>query len=275
MSNAAADGVKIARERGLVGSLAFQLQMHAEELISQSKFDLAYSSALEGLRLALDIDQPWAANWSLAELVTIDGLRGAEESAFQHAAELRALVAKSGATLVTGPDIGGRCGARCHALVSDAGADEHFSRALDLADALSPFDRARSHLLYGEWLRRHRRRVDARPQLRTALEAFQELGLSRWEERARSELRASGERARARAPSTRGDEHDRRQAPRIDQRAHRSLLRRPRTPHAPADRDRGVTRGARHAVHHRFETPSDPQSEANRETLRASGELAG
>ena len=53
-------------------------------------------------------------------------------------------------------------------------------------------------LAFGEHLRRSRRRVDARPHLRRALELFDELGATRWSERARSELRASGESARRR-----------------------------------------------------------------------------
>ena len=69
--------------------------------------------------------------------------------------------------------------ARCRALVDDGDAERHFLQAVELADALSPFDRARSELLYGEWLRRHRRRVDARRHLRTAMEVFQQLGVCR------------------------------------------------------------------------------------------------
>ena len=93
--------------------------------------------------------------------------------------------------------------ARCLALVDDADAERHFSRAIELAAALSPFDRARNELLYGEWLRRHRRRVDARSHLRVAVEVFERLGTSPWEERARAELRASGETARRRDPCLR------------------------------------------------------------------------
>ena len=91
--------------------------------------------------------------------------------------------------------------ARCLALISDS--EHEYRRAIELGDELSPFDRARTALLYGEWLRRHRRRVDARPHLREALEVFGQLGLSPWEERARSELRASGETARRRDVSSR------------------------------------------------------------------------
>jgi DNA-binding CsgD family transcriptional regulator len=93
--------------------------------------------------------------------------------------------------------------ARCQGLVSESAAEPHFVRSIELAETLSPSERARNELLYGEWLRRERRRVDARPHLRAALELFQQLALAPWEERARSELRASGETARRRDPSTR------------------------------------------------------------------------
>ena len=93
--------------------------------------------------------------------------------------------------------------ARCRALVDEADAEHQFAEAIGLVDALAPFDRARTQLLYGEWLRRERRRTDARPHLRAALETFEQLRVSPWAERARSELRASGETARRRDASTR------------------------------------------------------------------------
>ena len=93
--------------------------------------------------------------------------------------------------------------ARCRALMDESRAERHFDDSLRLADALSPFDRARTDLLYGEWLRRNRRRIDARVHLRSALDAFEQLGVAPWADRARAELRASGETARRRDPSTR------------------------------------------------------------------------
>ena len=79
-------------------------------------------------------------------------------------------------------------------LAGDAELDHHFGEALRPrdADSASPFERARTRLLYGERLRRARRRIDAREQLRAAVEAFDELGAKPWAERARRELGASG-----------------------------------------------------------------------------------
>jgi DNA-binding CsgD family transcriptional regulator len=65
-----------------------------------------------------------------------------------------------------------------------------------------PYDRARTHLAYGELLRRTQRRSDARPHLRSALAIFEELGAGPLISRAEQELRASGETARKRDPST-------------------------------------------------------------------------
>jgi DNA-binding NarL/FixJ family response regulator len=95
--------------------------------------------------------------------------------------------------------------ARCRALLAPdvATADREFAEALRLqAESRRPFDRARTELLFGEHLRRQRRRVEARAQLRAALDTFEGLGAEPWAERARSELRASGETARKRDPST-------------------------------------------------------------------------
>ena len=66
-------------------------------------------------------------------------------------------------------------------------------------------DLARAHLLYGEWLRRERRRSEARSQLRTALDLLEAMGMEGFAERARRELRATGETARQRTVATRDD----------------------------------------------------------------------
>jgi DNA-binding CsgD family transcriptional regulator len=64
---------------------------------------------------------------------------------------------------------------------------------------------ARAHLLYGEWLRRERRRGDARAQLRTAYELLEAMGMEAFAERARRELRATGETIRKRKVEARGE----------------------------------------------------------------------
>ncbi|GAA5132243.1 ATP-binding protein [Pseudonocardia adelaidensis] len=93
--------------------------------------------------------------------------------------------------------------ARCEALTApDADADRHFERALALhATASRPFEHARTALLYGEWLRRARRKSDARVQLSAALATFEEIGSTPWAARARAELGASGARTPQPAPS--------------------------------------------------------------------------
>jgi DNA-binding CsgD family transcriptional regulator len=84
---------------------------------------------------------------------------------------------------------------RCAALLApDDAADAAFAQAVELhRKGGAPFERARTELLYGEWLRRSRRRNDARVQFHSALEAFERLGAAPWAERVRSELRAAGE----------------------------------------------------------------------------------
>src|SRR5947209_1010819 len=67
------------------------------------------------------------------------------------------------------------------------------------------FNRVPGHLLYGEWLRRERRRLEAREQLRTAHELFTGFGMEAFAERARGELEATGEHARKRTVETRDD----------------------------------------------------------------------
>jgi DNA-binding CsgD family transcriptional regulator len=94
--------------------------------------------------------------------------------------------------------------ARCRALLawSDDSADPepHFAAAVRLhRHGSRPFELARTELAYGEWLRRvRRRRSQARVHLRAALDVFDRLGATPWSDRARLELRASGETARPR-----------------------------------------------------------------------------
>lgn len=82
---------------------------------------------------------------------------------------------------------------RCQALLADD-ADALYAEALRLHEQHGgPYERARTQLVYGEWLRRRRRRAEARGHLAAAVSAFEHLGAQLWAERARGELAAFGE----------------------------------------------------------------------------------
>jgi DNA-binding CsgD family transcriptional regulator len=93
--------------------------------------------------------------------------------------------------------------ARVRALLSDGeAADRWYRESLErLGRTPVRAELARSHLLYGEWLRRQRRRAESRDQLRTAHRMLKEMGMQAFADRARRELRAAGEAARPRTAS--------------------------------------------------------------------------
>src|SRR6478752_5673843 len=95
--------------------------------------------------------------------------------------------------------------ARVRALLSeDETAESWYSESIThLARTRVRFELARTHLLFGEWLRRERRRLDAREHLRTALEMFRGMEMEGFAGRAERELSATGERARKRTVETR------------------------------------------------------------------------
>jgi DNA-binding CsgD family transcriptional regulator len=89
-------------------------------------------------------------------------------------------------------------------LLADEGdVDDLYREAIErLSRTLFRIQAGRSHLLYGEWLRRRRRRVEARQHLRTALEMFTAIGAEAFVDRTERELLATGERARKRTLAT-------------------------------------------------------------------------
>jgi DNA-binding NarL/FixJ family response regulator len=97
--------------------------------------------------------------------------------------------------------------ARARAVVSEDGGAEPFYRAAvdHLGRTRVRAELARAHLLYGEWLRRQGRRVDAREQLRSAHQMFNDMGMEAFADRTRRELIATGETVRKRQAETRDE----------------------------------------------------------------------
>jgi DNA-binding CsgD family transcriptional regulator len=86
-------------------------------------------------------------------------------------------------------------------LAPDDAAEEHYRRAIEhLAQATGPSELGRAHLVYGEWLRRTKRRRQAREQLRRALDIFERVGAPAFADRARRELEATGEHVTRHVP---------------------------------------------------------------------------
>src|SRR4051794_16425112 len=162
-----------------------------------------YEDALAAARRAADRaaehpDDLGFSTWVLPELVEAAARSGRPEPA---AAALRRLtaIACAGAT-----DWALGLEARARALLRDGETAERLYREATerLARTTARAALARAHLLYGEWLRRERRRTDAREQLRAAQRMFAELDMAEFAERARRELVATGQTARRRAADT-------------------------------------------------------------------------
>jgi DNA-binding CsgD family transcriptional regulator len=161
-----------------------------------------YDDALAAAELASqDSNASWFYSWGLVELIEA----GARSGNTKRAAD--ALARLSEITLPSDTDWALGIQARSRALLSDAEeADALFREALErLGRTRVRADLARAYLLYGEWLRRERRRLDAREHLRRAHAMFTEFGMEAFAERARVELEATGEHARERTVATRDD----------------------------------------------------------------------
>ena len=131
----------------------------------------------------------------VAEAASRTGDRALLESASEWLAERTAVITSEWAAGIE---------ARVRALLSEGEtADGLYRESIThLARTRVRLELARTHLLYGEWLRRERRRLDARGQLRTAHDMFRSMGTEAFAERTRVELQATGERARKRTVET-------------------------------------------------------------------------
>jgi DNA-binding CsgD family transcriptional regulator len=250
------------RRQGMVGWLAGALQGVVAAQVVLGEWAAARTSALEGLKLAHDLDQLPRAAFLSAMLAQVAAFTGDEDgcrawmtehkrlggcalsyrnrrsqylaiadlgqSRFAKARDRLAGIAdiwEPGVEYLYHPNVveaGARTGHldqanraladfevwvnlagrpwaravahRCRALVSDdAHAESHYRAAVaGHQEDGRPFEQARTHLVYGEWLRRQRRRGEARLHLTTAYQIFAELGAPTWAQRSASELAAAG-----------------------------------------------------------------------------------
>src|SRR4051812_1867314 len=162
------------------------------------RYDRALASAQ---RAAEETPQLQVAPWASTELIEA-AVRTARPDLAADALEL-----VMAATAPSSTDWGRGMQARCRALLSEGESAERLHReAIErLGRTRRRPELARAHLLYGEWLRRENRRVDARVQLRAAHDQFASIGMEGFADRARAELQVTGEKVRRRAVETRDD----------------------------------------------------------------------
>ena len=183
------------RRRGEGGGLSFVDWADAVLCNSLGRYEQALAAAQ---RASEDSPAMHFTSWALVELVEAAVRSAVPERAAGAVQRLSGMARACGTDWVLGAE------ARSRALVSEGAAAESLYR-----EAIGCFGRtrlrvdlARARLLYGEWLRRQRRRRDARDQLGRAYQIFDSIGAAAFAERARIELRATGGYARQRAAET-------------------------------------------------------------------------
>jgi DNA-binding CsgD family transcriptional regulator len=233
-----AEAIRLARETGQTADLAAALAGLAWLEARQGRAAECEEHAREAIVISEERDLHTMRAWSLFARGELALGRGDPSAALEHLQLLDALLEKIGfldPDLSPAPEltdalvrvgrgaearqVAARFGrraevkgqpwalaraARALALVApDSDLDRYFDTAFDHhSRALDPFEHARSQLVYGSRLRRARRRSEARPVLRACVATFDHLGARPWAESAAAELKATGETARRRDPST-------------------------------------------------------------------------
>ena len=189
------DTIRDASAGGQGTAVQYARWAHAMLLNGVGRYDEALKPARDASE---DTPELFVADWALSEVVE-SATRAGEAGAAQAALELLVEHARASST-----DWGLGVAARARALLSEGDTAERFYR-----EAIERLGRtrlrpelARAHLLYGEWLRREHRRVDAREQLRVAHTMLSDMGMEAFAERARRELQATGETVRKRTVET-------------------------------------------------------------------------
>jgi DNA-binding CsgD family transcriptional regulator len=179
-----------ARDAGHALGLRTALWARACLLNAMGQYEQALAAGLDAAQQHWD----WGAQSCYPELIEAAVRCGEEAVAGRQLDRLAETVAPSGSAWANGVY------ARSHALLcTGSAAEDLYNEAIDqLAGTSIRPELARAHLLYGEWLRRENRRVDARTQLRTAHEMLTGMGIHQFADRARQELLATGETVRKR-----------------------------------------------------------------------------
>ena len=160
-----------------------------------------YALAAEAADSASAVDEIVISPWALYELVEAAVRSDQRERAAVAADRLSEMATASASDWARG------AATRSRALLAQGGAaDDLYCEAIELLSRTRMATHlARARLVYGEWLRRENRRVDARTQLRAAYEAFGAMGVQAFCERARRELQATGEKVRQRNDNAHAD----------------------------------------------------------------------
>jgi DNA-binding CsgD family transcriptional regulator len=188
-------GARDAQRRGEGEALTFFQWATAVLCNSLGRYEEALAAAQRGSAGSV---AHFYTCWSLAELVESAARAGRPECAAGAVSRLAEHASACGTDWARGVE------ARSRALVSRGDTAERLYREAigHLSRTPLKVELARAQLVYGEWLRRQRRRSNARDELRAACQAFDTIGAAAFAERARGELKATGEHARARTPGT-------------------------------------------------------------------------
>ena len=188
-------GTKDVQRRGSGQGLSFIQWATAVLCNGLGRYEQALAAAQQASE---DTWAQFVSNWAIAELIeaaTRAGMPGRAVGALDRLSEM---------TRASGTDWALGIEARSRALITEGeNAEVFYLEAIDrLGRAGLRVELARAQLLYGEWLRRRRRRHDARERLRSAYETFDSIGAEAFAARARTELHATGGRARERTVAT-------------------------------------------------------------------------
>jgi DNA-binding CsgD family transcriptional regulator len=183
-------GLQSATDRGEGGAFKW-IQLEKAILCNASgRYDDAWTAAESAYE-----DPLLYSTWIASELIESAARSGRPERAARAVEDLREMASAVGTHWVLGVET------RCRALLADGeiGEDLYRRSIAHLEHTRRPVELARSHLVYGEWLRRQSRRIDARRELRSAREMFDALGAVAFTDRAARELAATGETVQKRA----------------------------------------------------------------------------